>query len=166
MTALKTLNNALLWLFRWLLFILSGWVCLLIMWWAIFRYILHRDFFGGEEIIVFFAFWMYFIGSAVASYEDTHITADIIRTCLRTKRGFLFMDLLRFAISLFAFGILLWMAYNLVHFDVARRARSATFHYPMWWVHISLLISFFLSCCYTVMNAVKAVIRYRTDDYS
>ena len=40
------------------------------------RYVLHDSFRGNEELITLFAMWLYWIGAAYGSYEDTHITAS------------------------------------------------------------------------------------------
>jgi len=42
------------------------------------RYFFKRDIFGSEEIILLFAWWMYFLGGIGASQEDSHIKADMI----------------------------------------------------------------------------------------
>lgn len=42
------------------------------------RYVFHSDLYGYEEIVVIFAFWLYFIGGSYGSYTRTHITADVV----------------------------------------------------------------------------------------
>ena len=45
---------------------------------VIMRYIFKRDFFGSEEIILLFAWWMYFLGGIGGSQEDSQIKAIIL----------------------------------------------------------------------------------------
>lgn len=50
-----------------------------------FRYVLKKDIFGGEEIILLLAWWLYFLGSIGGSQEDTQIKADMIDVFCRNK---------------------------------------------------------------------------------
>lgn len=51
------------------------------------RYIFEADLFAYEEWILVIAFWMYFLGGAVGSYENSHIKADFLLTILKTPRS-------------------------------------------------------------------------------
>ena len=45
---------------------------------VIMRYVFKRDFFGSEEIILLFTWWLYFLGGIGASQENSHISADMV----------------------------------------------------------------------------------------
>ncbi len=68
------------------LIILSVCVVSLMSLLVIFRYILKIDLFGIEEIVVIFAFWLYFIGGSFGSYTRSHITADVITMYIKDDR--------------------------------------------------------------------------------
>ena len=53
---------------------------------VIFRYILHMDLFAYEEWLLPICFWMFFMGSAVGTYQDTHIKADILENYIHNER--------------------------------------------------------------------------------
>ena len=42
------------------------------------RYILHKDLYGNEEIILLIAWWLYFIGAMNGSMEDSQIKAEMM----------------------------------------------------------------------------------------
>lgn len=42
------------------------------------RYVFKKDIFGSEEIILFLAWWLYFIGGISGSQEDSQIKADMV----------------------------------------------------------------------------------------
>lgn len=42
------------------------------------RYVFKQDIYGGEEIILLFAWWLYFLGGIGGSQEDSQIKADMI----------------------------------------------------------------------------------------
>jgi hypothetical protein len=53
---------------------------------VILRYGFSADLFAYEEWLMAIAFWMFFMASAVATYSNTHITADILGILLRDPR--------------------------------------------------------------------------------
>lgn len=61
-------------------------VTLLIVISVIMRYIFKSNFYGSEEIILVFAFWLYFLGAVHGSYENSHIKADLLNVYLPNPR--------------------------------------------------------------------------------
>lgn len=47
-----------------------------------FRYIVKGDLYGYEEWVKIFAFWLYFLGAALGSYNRTHVSADLVNAYL------------------------------------------------------------------------------------
>lgn len=47
------------------------------------RYIFSGNFYGSDEVIMLFAFWLYFMGAVYGSYEDTHIKADLLNVYIK-----------------------------------------------------------------------------------
>ena len=47
------------------------------------RYVLHTDLFAYEEWVLVAAFWLYFIGGAQGSFDNTHIRADFMSVLLK-----------------------------------------------------------------------------------
>ena len=54
---------------------------------VIVRYVFHADLFAYEEIVLPVAFVLYFIGAARASYDDSHIKADLVVEAIKGKRA-------------------------------------------------------------------------------
>jgi TRAP-type C4-dicarboxylate transport system permease small subunit len=52
----------------------------------ILRFFFNVDLVGYEEILAFFALWLYMIGSAYGSYEKSQITADILTIMMQESR--------------------------------------------------------------------------------
>ena len=114
MKTLKKINDGFIKVSEYIAFVISAVVCGMIVWWAAKRYLLHGEFYGAEELILAIAFWMYFIGAYIATYEDSHISADLFTGMLKTEKGKLIAKLVRLFISLGAFGVLTWLSYNFV----------------------------------------------------
>lgn len=163
MKTLKTVNKLFIKISEYIACILSGIVCAMIVWWAAKRYLLHGEFYGAEELILAIAFWMYFIGAYVATHEDSHISADLFTGMLKTEKAKKYAKLVRLMISLAAFALLTWLAYEFVVFDIVRNKITVMYRFPQAYIHIILPISFGLSCLYTVAHIIDTVIAIRTD---
>lgn len=50
---------------------------------VILRYVFKGNFYGSDEVIMLFAFWLYFMGAAYGSFEDSHIKADLLSVYLK-----------------------------------------------------------------------------------
>ena len=50
------------------------------------RYLFKGNFYGSDEIIMLFAFWLYFMGAAYGSFENSHIKADLLNVYIRNVR--------------------------------------------------------------------------------
>ena len=53
---------------------------------VILRYLFQADLFAYEEWILMVAFWIYFIGGAVGSYENTHVKADFLLSVIKNEK--------------------------------------------------------------------------------
>ena len=54
---------------------------------VIFRYILELDLFAYEEWLLPISFWLYFMASAVGSYQNKQIRADILESFFTSSRA-------------------------------------------------------------------------------
>jgi TRAP-type C4-dicarboxylate transport system permease small subunit len=48
-----------------------------------FRYVVRGDLYGYEEWVKIIAFWLYFLGAAIGSYNRTHVSADLVNAYLK-----------------------------------------------------------------------------------
>jgi TRAP-type C4-dicarboxylate transport system permease small subunit len=101
---------------------------------VIFRYIFHLDLFAYEEWLLPISFWLYFLASGVASYEDSQIRADVLESLFRTPsaiwRRRVILNIVETSISLV---VLYWAALMML-----REIGS----YPFWQKTIALQIPF------------------------
>lgn len=94
-----------------LLIFLCGAITLLVMVSGVFmRYVLHKDFFGYEDIVLLFVLWLYYLGAVYATYEETHIRGDMMSYLFKTPKAKKYYN-----ISLNAFGVVcmaFWMKWG------------------------------------------------------
>ncbi len=131
-------------------------ICVMILAGAFMRYVLKKDFYGQEELVLLVAFWMYFLGSAVATREGTQVSADLVTSLMRSEKQKAVMVLIRTVITLALFGILTKWAYGYFAWSLQMRPTTAVYKIPMYIVHASLLLSFGLSVLYEVWHVVRA----------
>lgn len=134
---------------------------LLILVGAFMRYVLKKDFYGQEEIVLMIAFWMYFIGSAVATREDSQVSADLLSSVLKSEKSQAVLALVRTVITLFLYVILLKWSFDYLSWSIAMRPTTAVYKIPMYIAHASLFVSFLLSVVYEFAHVVHAVVGVR-----
>ena len=83
---LKKMDALIEWIANWILVITGIAVCVLIFSGAVMRYVLRTDFYGSEELILVAAFWMYFIGSAMAAKHNTQIKAEMLEMFIKNPK--------------------------------------------------------------------------------
>lgn len=155
---LKRLHDRLYWGLEQLMFFTSASVCMMIIAGAVLRYVFHKDFFGSEDLILLCASWMYYVGSAAATYEDSHISADMISSLLKKHRkAQLIHKIVILAISLILFSILARWAFVYVVWSIAKGQRSAVYRIPMAFCQSAMLLSFVLSVIYTLMHLFNKI---------
>ena len=81
-----SINKMLLKIERFILMVVPILVMLLLVTSVVMRYIFKMDLFGIEELMAIVAMWMYMIGAAYASYENSHIRADILETFIQNPK--------------------------------------------------------------------------------
>lgn len=101
---------------------------------VILRYGFDADLFAYEEWLLAIAFWMFFMASAVASYRDTHITADILGIVLVKPKAIWRRTLIVKIIELIILVFLTYLGLLMVLEDLA--------DYPRWQTTIALKIPF------------------------
>jgi TRAP-type C4-dicarboxylate transport system permease small subunit len=128
---------------------------------AFMRYLLKLDFYGSEELVLLIASWMYFLGSAAASYEDSQVSADLISSMIKSDRKRAVFKLCQLFISLFLFGLLVVWAFNYFFWSLERRPATPVYRLPMAISYFALLFSFFLSFLYQIMHICKTILFLR-----
>lgn len=127
-------------------------ICIMILIGAFMRYILKKDFYGMEELVLLIAFWMYFIGSAVATREGSQVSADLVSSMLKSERQKAVLTLVRTLITLILFAILVKWAWSYMLWSLEKRPTTAVYKLPMAIAHAALLLSFVLSVLYEIKH--------------
>lgn len=106
---------------------------------------------GYEEILIICAFWLYMIGSAYGSYEDSHIKADIIVVMM--KEGFLkdLIALIRNTLSVvIGIAFLMW-AFQLFEWTIVNGQQTPVWRIPMTVSQSSILFGLTVGTFYNLV---------------
>lgn len=103
---------------------------------VVFRYILESDLFAYEEWLLPMCFWLFFLGSAIGTYEDSQIKADILEEWFKDPRTIWLRRVILTAIELVITLFLVYWGVLMLRDEIAA--------YPQWQTTIALRIPFFV----------------------
>lgn len=81
-----------------------------------FRYVVKGDLYGYEEWVKILAFWLYFLGAAMGSYNRTHVSADLVNAYLPDGKLKLFLIFLRNLVTVGISVLFAWYGYEFFMF--------------------------------------------------
>lgn len=112
-----------------------------------------RDLYGNEDFVLIAAFWLYMIGGAYGSYNNSHIKADIVAELM--KDG-LFKRLVTLGSALAEVAVTLvitFWGWQLVLWGLARGAKSISWKIPMFIPQGAIFIGFAVMFIYSLRRA-------------
>jgi len=120
------------------------------------RHVLHYNFLGYNEVIVVAAIWMYFIGSACGSWEESHINADILSQFVsgRTK---IKLSIISKTIQVLIGIPMIYLAGEMLHFDFRTNPVTLDLQIPLAFPHAAIFISFVLMTFYSAIYIFREI---------
>ncbi len=109
---------------------------------------LNINFLGYEEILIICAFWLYMLGTAYGSYEDSHIKADVIVVMMPEGRLKTLLALIRNTLSLILGLIFLVWAFQLFQWTIIMENKTPVWRIPMTVSQSSLLFGLIVASFY------------------
>ena len=123
---------------------------------ALFR-IIKVDWFGSEELTLFVAFWLYFMGAACASRDDTHISADMVSLFTTNPKIRAIIDVIKNTIGTAMSAVFTVWCFKYVSWQAQLGAKSSVYKLPVIIATIPILICFALWTLYLIRDLVKAL---------
>ncbi|MDR1885073.1 MAG: TRAP transporter small permease [Synergistaceae bacterium] len=125
------------------------------------RYIFKVNFYGYEEIAVLVAFWFYFMGAAYGSYNNTHVTADVVDAYLpegAVKRALTFA---RHLVTSSVCGLFVYYGYGFFSFGFVGplgnfqfKPTSMVWRIPLWTSYSATFVGLIFMEVYFVRNLI------------
>ena len=160
MNILKKIDRAFEWGEEWILVITGTAVGIMILANAACRF-LKIDWFGSEELTLFVAMWLYFVGSICASRDGTHISADMMSLFTKNEKVLDIIGIIKNVIGLVVCGMMTLWCYNYVSWQANLGAKSAIYKLPVVIATIPILISFAFWMLYLIRDIVVNIQHFR-----
>lgn len=132
---------------------------------VVIRYILNGDFYGSEEIILCFAFWLYFIGAAYGSYENSHIKADLLNMYLKNMRWKDGMNLLAQLVTVLSNAVLLCWAIVSMQWAIVKWPLTTSLKIPIAIPRAAILVGLLVMFFYHVYYLYDNFRKYKNQGY-
>ena len=128
------------------------------------RYILHKDIYGNEEIILLIAWWLYFIGAMNGSMENSQIKAEMMdifvknhRVLMKIKASAKFIEGVVFAASAL-------LSVNLVQLNLIKMPKTTALKIPLAVSQVPIAIGFVFMAFYAFYYALLFISDKRTEE--
>ena len=154
---LKKFDKIAEWIANWIVVLSGIAVCVLIFAGAVMRYILHTDFYGSEELILLAAFWLYFMGSTLASKHNTHIKADMLDMFIKNRVALGVANIVKYVISLGMAAVASVWAIKYVQWNININMKSNVFRFPVYITVLPIAISFIAWTIYCLRDLIVCI---------
>jgi TRAP-type C4-dicarboxylate transport system permease small subunit len=145
-----------------MLFLMSATLAVLVFITVPVRYIMKTSIFGVEEVIMMMAIWIYYLGGAYGSYEQSHINADIMMHFIKNEKAKWIIKVLKQIVSIVVFGAFgYWCIAKYLAWTIESGGMSMQLHIPNW-VPISMMaVSFVLMTLYETFHLYRLFKPYK-----
>ncbi len=103
---------------------------------VILRYLFEADLFAYEEWVLIIAFWVYFMGAAMGSYENTHVKADFLLSLIDNVRTKWIVVNVTILLEVLIGLVLSWWGWLMLYEEISA--------YPDWQTTTGLSLPFFI----------------------
>ena len=112
------------------------------------RYIFRTGYQGMEELVMLFAFGIYFIGAALGTYHETQITADMMSLFVRDPHKMHFIRAIQCLIDATLIGLCAIYSTQQMLFMYHLGGRTTGLKVPIWIQYTIVLVGLFLMSIY------------------
>lgn len=127
---------------------------------VVLRYIFKNNFYGSDEIILMFAFWLYFMGAVYGSYENSHIKADLINVYVKNIRIKDFIDLIAQVIMIVVNVILVTWAWDYFLWGLKKMPLTTGLKIPLVIPQSAVFFGLLLMGFYHIVYFIRNIYRY------
>ena len=122
------------------------------------RYLFNYSIFGIEEFASYAGIVMYFIGSAYATHERSHISASLVDSLLGEGRATAVIHAITRAIAIILSGYVAYATWELFSFTTQMGTKSVELRLPMVWVYGTMLFGLVLMTAYFLLDLYDSVV--------
>ena len=139
---------------RWFLIIAGCLITVLVFIEVMLRYVFESPLFGIEELIVFIAMWLYFIGAALGAHDRSHIKADVIHVWVKSARGMAIIHTINSVITVTLSAIMASWCYDYFLFGIQKGGQSPALRIPLVLPQSAVFVGAILMTLYFLVELV------------
>lgn len=132
---------------------------------VILRYVFKGNFYGSDEVIMLFAFWLYFMGAVYGSYENSHIKADLLNVYIKNLRSRDVVALVAQVLTIVVNTIVLVWSWKYFQMELTKWGLSTALKIPLVIPKSAVFFGFLLMEFYHVYYFIHNLIRYFRDGH-
>jgi TRAP-type C4-dicarboxylate transport system permease small subunit len=129
-----------------------------------FRYVVKGDLYGYEEWVKILAFWLYFLGAAMGSYNRTHVSADLVNAYLPDGKLKLFFIFLRNLVTVCVSVLFAWYGYEFFMFGFAGPLgtgiaipKTTVWRISLWVGYLSVFVGLVFMAIYFTRDLIHSI---------
>src|SRR5690625_1100154 len=119
------------------------------------RYVVKMDLFGIEELIIIPAIWLYFMGASYASYEKSHISADIISSYVKNGKLLSFFNIIKGILSFIIVSVVSYWSFQFLIWGISSEGKTPVWEIPMYVSILAVFIGFLLMFIYSIFHLIQ-----------
>ncbi|MCI8513828.1 MAG: TRAP transporter small permease [Lachnospiraceae bacterium] len=123
------------------------------------RYILHKNFFGMDDVLMVLMITMYFWGAGYASFAEEQISADIVTSLMKSERKITIMRVIQNILSTVVCLIYAKWFWDYVAFNFTAGSRTPVMKMPYWIPQSAIFVAFALMFLYHLYHSVEKILQ-------
>lgn len=127
---------------------------------VVLRYIFKKNFYGSDEVILMFAFWLYFMGAVYGSYENSHIKADLMNVYVKNIRIKDFIALIAQVIMIVVNVVLITWAWDYFLWGLEKMPLTTGLKIPLVIPQSAVFFGLLLMGFYHIVHFIRNSYRY------
>lgn len=131
---------------------------------VVLRYVFKSNLMGLEEITIFIAFWLYFIGGTYGASKRTHISADLTDVYIKNKIIRQVVQLFASLITIFISSIITYYSVDFFIWSLEKGATSPVLNIPMYFSQSAVFVGFTLMTIYFITHFIKDLLLFLNID--
>ena len=141
--------------------ILLAVIPLLVFTQVILRYVLNLPLMGIEELLLFPAIWLYFLGGSMASKARNHIDCGVLVLYIKKETSLALFRLVRMVLSVIIGCWASYWAYWFFSYSLSKWKQSDLLYLPMFFAESAVFIGVVLMVFFSVVELIDRVNEYR-----
>ncbi|MDT8862880.1 TRAP transporter small permease [Alkalihalobacillus sp. MEB130] len=123
-----------------------------------FRYVLKLDIFAIDELLLIPTFLIYFMGAATASYENSHISADIVDSYVKSKIVKSWISLIVSILTFVTCVVMTIWTTEFVLWSFDNGGKTLGWQIPLFIPYATVLLGFVLMCVYSLVHVITKIL--------